>query len=173
MGESLGLSFIVRNAADAPVPNHHCTISIYEWRDNVSYPLEYFRLRDYCLEGFSITGETVSASEDLPPECFFTTLPNGEFYFIHRITGDGGYHTAPDTGAYIGGYGSYKIEAHCGTTGNLSYSDNFTVIPQGEPTWMMDWFRFPVNYPVHTAVIIGILVVVAIFIFILREWWNS
>ena len=170
IGDYLGLNFVVENVGNEGVPNHHCTISIYEWRDNVSYPLHIFRLRDICedINSFAITGETATG-DGLPAECFMTTTPSGEFYFSRLITREDGFNVAPETGSYIGGYGTYKVEAHCGITANLVKSGNFTVINAKEPTIVIDFMRIPVDYPAHTAGFLFLIVLIAICIYWIKE----
>ena len=170
IGDYLGLNFVVENVGNEGVPNHHCTISIYEWRDNVSYPLDIVRLRDVCLESdaFSLTGETATG-DGIPAECFMTTTPSGEFYFTHLITRERGFNVAPETGSYIGGYGTYKLEAHCGITADLVESANFTVTTAKEPTIIIDYMRIPIDYPAHTAGVIFIIITGAICIYWIKE----
>jgi len=156
MNDFIGVNFYVANSTGGYVANHHCTVSIYEWRDNVSYPLAEHKLIPMCESPdiYKFTGE---GNASTPVDCWLQTAPNGEFYFMEQVTRDKGYNVAPKTGSYIGGYGTYKLEAKCGLGANMSGTANFTVLQEKEPTFLMDWLTFAVSYPAYDALALVIL----------------
>ena len=164
MGDFLGLNFYVYNSTGGPVANHHCTISVYEWRDNVSYALAEYRLIPLCQDPamYALNGEGNQTLAD----CWIQSAPNGEVYFLEKITREKGYNIAPKTGAYVGGYGSYKVEAKCGLPAAMSKTANFTVLQEKEPTWVIDWATYLIDYRAFVIAILGGLAAVAILIYI-------
>jgi len=161
-----GLSFKVVDEEGAGVSGHHCSIMFYRWMDNESYPLRSYSLTEACrAESFALSG----VGDTIPVACYLVTSPSGLFAFSLDVSRAYGFHVAPDTGAYVGGYGTYKVEAQCGNTADLVQSANFTVTIAEEPTWMVDMVRFVTQNPAYIAFAIFLLVAGAVLLYILLK----
>ena len=159
----LGVKFYVHNDVGVGIPNHHCTISVYKWIDNTTSPLREYRFREVCIDNDGRF--LIDSGLEFVDECYLTTMPSGEFYFITKLTRDKGYDVSPQTGSYVGGYGTYKLEAHCGNTTDLVESANFTVVTSKEPTYIMDYARFIIDNPAYVAFILLAIMFIASFIY--------
>ena len=164
MGETWGIKFNVLNTTGGGAPNHFCDLSIYEWRDNISYAFATYDIRPECGIQWQGAGNYTSLS----PDCYYQSLWDGEFYFIIPITREKGYHAAAPNALTNGSYGTYRWEVHCGNKAGLIKEGNFTVLPEGEPTFLMDWTQFIINYKVYVVYALLAIAVLAIIVYYIK-----